>query len=146
MNITEEKFWKKVNKTETCWLWIGSISRRYGQFYAKKTVKAHRFSWELHNGLIPNGLFVCHTCDNPLCVNPSHLWLGTQKDNMKDCVNKERNNPNRGESSGTHKLTEIQIKEIRKSNLTNRELGKIFGVCNATIFNIKNHKKWAYIN
>lgn len=88
----EDKFWLKVKKTESCWNWISSLnSRGYGVFYYNKTVSlSHRVSWKLKNGEIPEKLFVCHHCDNPKCINPSHLFLGTQVDNMKDCSRKGR--------------------------------------------------------
>lgn len=75
-----------------CWIWMSSLSDRgYGQLTIKnKTIYAHRFSWELHNGPIPEGLLVCHHCDTPLCVNPDHLFVGTQKDNILDAMRKGR--------------------------------------------------------
>jgi len=88
-------FFNKVNKTNNCWNWIGAKSspknNLRGAFYnGKKQVKAHRFSWEMHYGEIPKNILVCHKCDNTLCVNPKHLFLGTQKDNIRDCVKKGR--------------------------------------------------------
>jgi len=89
----EERFWAKVDKTDSCWVWTGATLRRgYGQIRipVKKAKQAHRLSWEIHNGPIPDGMLVCHKCDNPPCVNPAHLFLGTQSDNNKDCVRKGR--------------------------------------------------------
>lgn len=94
MSIVEERFWAKVVKTEGCWKWTAKRDRNgYGRFSPNgqysQTV-AHRFSWELHNGPIPEGMLVCHHCDNPECTNPSHLFLGTPQDNMDDKVRKGR--------------------------------------------------------
>jgi len=85
------RFWIRVNKADACWEWQGPLKRGYGSFYYDHHQgTAHRFSWELHRGQIPAGLQVCHTCDNPKCVRPDHLFLGTCKDNIQDCHRKGR--------------------------------------------------------
>lgn len=83
-----DRFWAKVEKTEGCWEWTGSKSRKgYGQF---NEGRAHRVSWEMHNGPIPEGMFVCHHCDNPPCVRPDHLFIGDNAANMRDAFAKGR--------------------------------------------------------
>lgn len=90
-----ERFWKKVKKSEGCWEWLAVVSSRgYGTFSLNyKSVSAHRYSYQLHFGEIPDGLLVCHTCDNPRCVNPDHLFLGTSLDNNHDMIKKGRSKP-----------------------------------------------------
>lgn len=88
-----ERFWPKVSKSDGCWTWTAAINKRwgYGAFReGGKTLRAHRVAWALTNGPIPDGLFACHHCDNPSCVNPSHIFLGTCSDNAKDMAAKGR--------------------------------------------------------
>jgi hypothetical protein len=89
----EERFFAKVQKTDGCWLWTASLNKAgYGQIYAEgRPQHASRISWRIHNGAIPAGLHVCHHCDNPRCVRPDHLFLGTRSDNMQDMLAKGRN-------------------------------------------------------
>lgn len=105
-----DRFWSKVNKTPTCWLWTATRSREYGQFWKPDGTRilAHRMAWELTHGPIPDGLFVCHNCpggDNPLCVRPDHLFLGTQADNIRDMTSKGRH--------PFAKITPEQAREIK---------------------------------
>ena len=88
----EERFFQKVDKTESCWLWKGALnSRGYGSFsFEGKIISSHRYSYETYVGKIPEGMHVCHSCDVRNCVNPEHLWAGTHSDNMKDMVSKDR--------------------------------------------------------
>lgn len=120
------RFWSKVQKTETCWLWAaGKLPNGYGKFWISGvTESAHRVAYFLTYGPIPEGLFVCHDCpdglDRPDCVNPAHLWLGTAKQNTHDMMNKGRNrnpgptNPRRGERGTASRLTEEQVQQIRE--------------------------------
>ncbi|QQD21197.1 hypothetical protein GJQ54_05145 [Oceanospirillaceae bacterium ASx5O] len=113
MTVTE-RFFERVEKSSEggCWVWVGSKRGspriKYGSFWnGKKHVAAHRFSWEMVNGEIPEGgdvrgMCVCHHCDNPLCVNPAHLFLGTHKDNMQDKVRKQRGTGSKAQCSRGH--------------------------------------------
>src|ERR1035438_7769338 len=98
-----ERFWSKVKKTDECWVWLSTKNKQsYGVFAIKrKSVKAHRISWEIKNGKIPDRIFVLHKCDNPQCVNPDHLFLGSAKDNTQDMLSKGRNRNAYGEKHGS---------------------------------------------
>lgn len=113
LSLSISRFWEKVKKTETCWLWVGKVSNKgYGVVHiGQKVASAHRVSYEIEKGLISEGLEIRHTCDTPLCVNPDHLLIGTHADNMHDMV--ERNRSKRGEAQRVAKLTEAQVIAIR---------------------------------
>lgn len=139
-----------------CWLWLGFVHPSgYGQFSISKSAGprlAHRASWSLFNGMIPDGIYVCHACDNRICVNPDHLFLGTAKDNMQDAAKKGRMNWKskvralpRGERHHAAKLTENDIREIRKAPGTLVVLGARFGVAPITISRIKRKLIWSHI-
>lgn len=87
-----DRFFQKVEKTESCWIWRGALnSKGYGAFGVHgKSVSAHRYSYEMHIGPIPKGLYICHSCDTPSCVNPEHLWAGSPSENVKDMFLKDR--------------------------------------------------------
>jgi len=151
LKANEHKFWLRVNKLgdNDCWCWNTYISKSgYGQFkfcYLSKYYQftASRVSYELKVGLIPDGLLVCHKCDNPKCVNPKHLFLGTQKDNMDDKVNKNRQA--RAENNGRSKLNWEIVNEIRKSypiNKNTSELSKKYNIDSSMIINILKGENW----
>lgn len=132
------KFWSRVEKTDTCWNWTGGIGKYgYGRYGNNNTT--HRFSYFLHYGEIPKGLSVCHKCDNRKCVNPEHLFLGTQKENIMDAIKKNRWH--------RAKLKETDIVKIRALNKTEsqKEIAKIFNVKPCTISNIITKTSWAHI-
>lgn len=139
-----DKFWEKVNKSNDCWIWLGHIDKDgYGKFW---NYLAHRFAWIDSFGEIPKGKYVCHKCDNPSCVNPSHLFLGTQFDNMKDMITKGRINSRVGELNPKSKLTEKDVRfihEAYKFNGYNRtDLAKRFGVTKTCISYALAGKSW----
>ena len=149
----ESRFWSKVDKNniKECWGWTASLNNKgYGQFYTGKTMMtAHRTSWMLTNGNIPKGLNVLHKCDNPLCVNPEHLFLGTLSDNMQDCRDKGRLvMPNtKGCNHGRSRLTSSDVKEIRDlaSVMYQREISGIYGISRGAIGRIIRRELWTHI-
>lgn len=159
MKTTIERFLRCVDKAEDkegCWLWTGStFDDGYGAFFIDgNNRRAHRVSYVLHVGEIPSGALVCHRCDVPRCVNPSHLFLGSNADNMADKVAKGRQargvatRPEtraRGERCGLRKLTEADVLQIRASDMSFRELGRRFGVDRKTIRLIVARKTWAHV-
>ena len=110
MQPDSQRFWRQVARGEPgdCWRWLGGTRKGYGRFKLKgRMVTAHRHAYELEVGPIPDGLFVLHECDNPSCVNPRHLFLGTQLDNIRDRDKKGRHVACHGERHGEAKLTEV---------------------------------------
>lgn len=148
----EARFWKKVAKGsgDSCWNWTGSLVRRYGAFQVNGCLrKAHRISWEIHFGKVPDGLWVLHKCDNPICVRPDHLFVGTNQDNVDDRQAKGRNNPPKGEDHTHAKLTEKDVLEIRRlyanGGISYAKLAKRFGICPMQACDIVHRKGWKHI-
>jgi len=143
------RFWKFVRKSVDCWEWTGYKNKGgYGTFRLDgESIGAHRIAWILANGPIPDGLCVCHTCDNRACVNPAHLFLGTDTDNIRDRHNKGRTV--RGEQNGRAKLTTVQIIQLRElyasGNYTQRQLADLFKVVRSTVHKIVSAQKWAHL-
>lgn len=159
----KERFQEKVQlpEGEGCWLWIGARDAKgYGMIgsgHGGPNLRAHRASWELHYGSIPPELQVCHHCDNPSCVRPDHLFLGTRSDNLQDASRKGRLNfqkdPTkrpRGSRHGAAKLNESQVVTIRAryaaGGILQRELADEYGVTNKDISLIVLRKRWSHID
>lgn len=126
-----------------CWIWTAAASTLgYGRFAdgSRKTWLATRMSWKLYNGELPDELGVLHKCDNPRCVNPEHLFLGSQQDNADDMKRKDRQS--RGEHRHNAKLTWKQVREIRSSSDPAKEIAPKFGVSKATVWMIRSNKIW----
>jgi len=153
------RFWNKVNKESLtmphmdtpCWEWTASLKKGYGQFQlgVGQSIKSHRYSWIIHNGSIPDGLWVLHHCDNPKCVNPSHLYLGTKWDNAKDKVKRNKSFRPLGEKYGAHKITSEQVLKIRElygsGDFTQQYLANMFNISRPHISIIINRKAWNHI-
>lgn len=170
---TFENFMQRVDKTGEikrislgpCWVWMGGTNKDgYGRIrYRGATVSAHRLSWYYHYRDIPDGMSVLHRCDNPACVNPSHLFLGTQLDNVRDCASKGRRNyargnnsgarkhPEklaRGESHGNSKMTNLLVLELRKlydSGTKIGELAKKFDLTYRGAMMIAKRMTWKHV-
>lgn len=158
----EERFWSKVDRSggpDACWPW--TASRRlngYGQFGVRANCKdlppalSHRVAYELTKGAIPDGMYICHSCDNPPCCNPDHLWFGSPDDNMRDCARKGRaaktGSGKFGEASNTAKYSEEKVREIlslRKQGLSQHAISRAVGIPRPTIKDIVTGRSWPHI-
>lgn len=157
------RFWDRVGKTDGCWTWSGQIDPDgYGVLPVRtRPVRAHRFSWTLHYGPIPPGMAVLHRCDNPPCVRPDHLWLGTLGDNNRDRSRKGRSatglqagphlHPEtrpRGERVYGAELTESAVREIRerfRAGETCAAMAAAYGVSPSTLENIVRRRTWRHV-
>jgi len=139
--LDKERFWDKVDKSRDCWLWTAAKCHGYGQVSINgKRYRPHRITYMIYKGEIPEGLQINHHCDTPLCVNPDHLYAGTQKQNLIDSV-----------SRGRHHLQKLKASDIPvimsyKGKLSRRELGEIYGVDKTTIRNIFIGKTWSFVS
>ena len=150
----ENRFWGMVAFLGTgpndCWEWRGAMARGYGQIDrggGEGVMRSHRIAWEFANNRpVPEGMCVLHHCDNRACCNPRHLFLGTHADNVRDKVRKGRQT--RGEMN-SHKLSEGGVqgvrRDLRRKELSQREIGKRYGIDQTTVSNIKTGKIWAWL-
>ena len=146
-----ERFWSKVRKGDGCWEWIGGLANTgYGKFRVgvttRDTIGAHRVSWVLAHGQLPDDALVCHACDNKKCVNPAHLFLGSPADNYHDLMRKGLHMT--GERHGSARLTEEQVKTIRTLRADGapiQELAKRFGLTYQGIRAITLRKIWKQV-
>ena len=150
-----EHFWARVMKTSGCWLWSGPPNNSgYGSAVhplSGKVASVHRIAYELTSGPIPQGLIACHRCDVRLCVNPSHIFIGTYKDNAADCKAKGRlsrkgcGKPQNGENNHGAKLTWEVVHQIHKmfaEKVSQREIARRLGVHHANVWAILHQKSW----
>lgn len=154
-----DRFWAKVQIGDGCWTWLAAVDADgYGVFqrtrsHPHRCIKAPRYMWETAHGPIPDGLLVCHHCDNPRCVNPVHLFLGTAADNSADAKAKGRLRGHpfpRGSANGMSKLTEHEVRAIRQLHAggfrSRKGLAARFGVSKGSIQAILERKSWAWLN
>jgi hypothetical protein len=146
-----EKFEEKIMRTPTCWAWRGAVNKNgYGGFYFEgRPQTASRVAYKLFVGVIPDGMGVLHRCDNPLCIRPDHLFLGTDKDNAEDRHQKGRDGgiaiTSAGESNVKAKLTIEQVEEIRNSTIRTGILANHYLVHRTTIQRIRSGKGWSNV-
>ena len=141
----EDVFHERYKITDSgCWEWTGNrCINGYGRLNDKKM---HRFSWEYYNGKkVPDGLYICHKCDNPPCVNPEHLYAGTAADNIRDAKERGRLNPARGEKQPNAKLTNSDARKIYVDDRADEIIAAEFGVSRKCVSRVKTGKSWSYV-
>jgi hypothetical protein len=143
-------FESKIQITPGCWYWLGARHPRgYGRFRGPCGDTAHRYSYYSYVGAIPEGAQICHRCDNPSCVNPDHLFVGSNQDNVDDKVAKGRHP--KGQKSATSKLSEVEVIEVRRlyvkgsTDYGTRALARKFGISHRQIWGIVTHKGWTHL-
>lgn len=145
---TIEDFWNYVDigRDDECWEWKGNIQNTgYGRFIMSgKHYLAHRFALSTVQD-VPDDMNVCHKCDNPPCCNPSHLFAGTQADNVRDRDRKGRQHDKSGQLNPFSKLIECEVRFIRQSSISHKRLAEIFGVSYSTIYGIKTGQRWKHV-
>lgn len=143
------RFWSKVSKGSSCWVWTASRMDKlpYGRVCAVKgkPVLAHRLSYAINRGEIPEGMHVLHSCDNPSCVNPDHLFLGTNEDNVSDKVAKNRQSRMLGEAHPMAKLTDEDVRRIFTSKAKGVTLALTYNVSPNAICRIRKRKTWVHV-
>lgn len=141
---SERTFWDRVPTGPGCWEWQGvRLPKGYGQFrFLGRMWRAHRLAWLFSHGSLPNGLCVLHSCDNPPCVRPSHLFLGTNAENVADRERKHRRIAPHGGDHPRAKLTIDDVRSIRASRSSSRVLGPMYGVSPSTITHIRTGRTW----
>lgn len=147
-NELRKKFERCFISSPSCWLWIsGTDSHGYGKIqYQCSSHKAHRLAYQIYVGNIPDGLHVLHRCDNPRCVNPDHLFIGSHADNMKDKTTKGRaHGAHPGSDHHKAKLTDCDVLKIRSDPRCNRLISEEYGICRQQVGDIKHRKYWSHI-
>lgn len=150
------KFWSRIEREGDCWLWTGpTVNTGYGTVSRyRRHILAHRFAYELTHGPIPEGMKVCHTCDHIRCINPAHLFTGTQKDNVDDMIAKGRaagwakDHP-RGSAHGRAKINEDQVREIRVQRargIPRATVAATFGISMVSVDKIVYHETWQHVD
>lgn len=153
MHTNTNRFLANIDKVSAapCWLWAGAVSKRgYGifraNFHGQNFWRAHRFSWAFHNDrAIPQGLVVCHSCDNPRCVNPDHLRADTQASNNAEAIVRGRWKPNVGTQNGRAIVSPRQVQEIRTSADSQMVLAKRYGIAQGQVSRIIRGENWTHI-